>query len=277
MLTAATTHVLTTLLLLGANHRATPPATAADAAPPTIQHHANDKHDTTSAGEESMTALPHKRLADYDTPAQTLHALLDGNLRFARAAPTEQLALNRARGPHSELRAALASGQAPGAAILGCADSRVPVEAVFDQSAGDLFVVREAGTLYSPSAAGSLDYSIDHLGVKLLVLLGHTSCGAVKAAQLELSAIRNESPPLASLLLEIRKGLVACRALESPANAVAANVRRQVARALANPVVSRRVASGELLVVGAIYDLKSGLVELVDTSKVEATPSGLSC
>ena len=231
---AWTTHALSTLLLVGGHHRNTKPATADvhDTPHTILQHRTHTEQHTTvdKAPHASTTVRRQQRLADYDTPKQTLHALLDGNLRFARAPPTEQLALNRARGADSELRAALAPGQAPGAAILGCADSRVPVEAVFDQSAGDLFVVREAGTLYSPSAAGSLDYSIDHLGVKLLVLLGHTSCGAVKAAQLELSAIRNESPLLASLLLDIRRGLVACRALESPSKAVAANVRVQVSR-----------------------------------------------
>ena len=164
---------------------------------------------------------------------------------------------------NSQTRHKLKDGQAPGAAVLGCADSRVPVESIFDQSVGDLFVVRTAGTLYSPCAAGSLDYAVKHLKVKVLILLGHSACGAVKAAQLEEEDINGETKPLGDLLLDIKQGLVACKEC-TPENAVLVNVREQVAKASANPLIKEKVAEGVLHVQGAIYDLATGRVELVE-------------
>ena len=125
---------------------------------------------------------PYERpLVDAGEPQSVLHQLLEGNKRYHRGLYGDRLAVADAKG-NSKTRQNLANGQTPGAAVLSCADSRVPVEAIFDQSVGDIFVVRTAGNICSPCAEGSLDYGVKHLGIKVLMVLGHAGCGAVKAA-----------------------------------------------------------------------------------------------
>src|SRR5688500_16734260 len=108
-------------------------------------------------------------------PEEALQRLIEGNRRFTTGTPWHNQVSR-------ERLMSLASGQAPFAVILGCADSRVPPELVFDQGFGDLFVLRLAGNVYVPSVAGSIQYAHLHLGVSLLVVLGHEGCGAVHAA-----------------------------------------------------------------------------------------------
>lgn len=203
-----------------------------------------------------------KPLVDSGEPQSVLHQMLEGNKRYHRGLYGDRVAVANAKG-NSKTRQNLANGQTPGAAVLSCADSRVPVEAIFDQSVGDLFVVRTAGNICSPCAEGSLDYGVKHLGVKVLMVLGHAGCGAVKAAQLESRDIKGESAALAGLLFDIKSGLQACKTC-TPEIAVEVNVRHQVAALSKNPLVKSKVASGELILVGAKYDLATGQINLVE-------------
>ncbi|MBK1726003.1 carbonic anhydrase, partial [Halorhodospira neutriphila] len=118
------------------------------------------------------------------SPSEALERLRAGNARFAADTPGARADARR--------RAELTAGQAPFAAVLGCADSRVPVEAVFDQGLGELFTVRIAGNVAPSSVLGSLEFAVDELGVPLIVVLGHTDCGAVKAT---LASLRDGTEP----------------------------------------------------------------------------------
>lgn len=187
-------------------------------------------------------------------PDASLKALLEGNNRY----------VGRAKGPHrnASRRAEVATGQKPFAAILSCADSRVPPELVFDQGLGDLFTVRVAGNVPTDDVIASLEYAVEHLGSKLILVLGHERCGAVDAA------IKGGKPEghLAALLDPIRPAVEATKNQPGDKldNAVRANVRN-VVRSLktSHPILAEKVASGEIKVVGARYDLDSGKVELV--------------
>jgi carbonic anhydrase len=195
-------------------------------------------------------------------PADVLSALVEGNKRFMSgqaAAPRRQ---------PSDF-AAVAEGQSPEAVIVGCADSRVPPELVFDQGVGDLFVVRVAGNVVSGAGAivkGSIEYAVAELNARLIVVLGHSGCGAVKAA---LKHIDNSDklPGAIRELVDILRPVVA-RVKGQPGdpleNAIRANVANGVGRlkGLA-PILAPAVKKGTLQVVGAVYDLRSGAVTQV--------------
>jgi carbonic anhydrase len=149
--------------------------------------------------------------------------------------------------------------QAPFAAVVGCSDSRVPVELLFDQGIGDIFVIRTAGNnVNSPMVMGSVDYAIEHLGVKLLLVLGHGSCGGVTGA---ISEGEEEHGNIGHLLSTIRSdvsdfvGKTDC--LEA---AIHHHTQVQVERIIAYPHVAEKIAKGELLVKKAYYDVKTGKV-----------------
>jgi len=182
------------------------------------------------------------------TPAQALERLLDGNRRFAAGDP---------RGPHRSLTRVheLAGDQKPFAAILSCADSRVPVELLFDQGFGDLFVVRNAGNVAAPQEFASLEYGAAVLGVKLLLVLGRSSCGAVKAA-----IAGGPVPGQISVLYQHIRPAVESGGGDL-AKTVAGNVRFQAAMlAQASPVIAELVQQERLRVAGGVYDLATGLV-----------------
>ncbi|MEX2528476.1 MAG: carbonic anhydrase [Gemmatimonadota bacterium] len=205
------------------------------------------------------------------TPEQALARLMEGNRRFA-----EGNAVRPELSAHE--RRALIHAQAPFAAVLGCADSRVPVEIIFDQGLGDLFVVRVAGNVASPGALASLEFAVDALSCRLILVLGHRGCGAVQGA-LEVpfqpapdawTDDRNveeegEGPQLPHLLHRIRAGLEALPELtpRELTPAVDANVRAQVTRVRNNPVIARALAAGAVEVVGAFYDTESSEVRKV--------------
>merc|ERR1719401_3236795 len=134
------------------------------------------------------------------TPAEVLDDLQKGNTRFWMGA---------AQRPEKSAfeRRSLISMQYPSVAVLGCSDSRVPIEIVFDQGLGDMFVVRVAGNCLDTTTTASLQYAVHHLKVKLLIVMGHEGCGAVKAAQLPTDAINKEPETLGRLLKGMRKGL----------------------------------------------------------------------
>lgn len=188
-----------------------------------------------------------------NTPEEALRALREGNARFVAGRVTEP---NRNLARVREV----APKQAPFAAVLGCADSRVPVELVFDQGFGDVFVCRAAGNVVTPEIIASLEFGTLVLGSKVLVVLGHSSCGAVAAT------IAGEPVPgqISTLYQRIQPAVdaVPSRQLEPVA---AENVRMQV-RLLrrSSPVVAGLIKEGKLQVVGGMYDLKTGAVTFME-------------
>jgi carbonic anhydrase len=193
------------------------------------------------------------------TPAAALQALMEGNARYVANQPRQR--------DFSARRAALAQGQAPFAAILGCADSRVAPELAFDQSPGDLFVVRVAGNFVTPDGLGSLEFGAAVLGTKMILVLGHTSCGAVNATVEALQKGNNLPGHIAGLVTAMKPGIEP--ALAQPGDdlirrALVANVQHSV-RTLetSTPILADMVARGALAVKGGIYDLATGRVELI--------------
>jgi carbonic anhydrase len=154
---------------------------------------------------------------------------------------------------------AVAAKQTPFAAFLGFADSRVPIEFVFDQGFGDLFVTRIAGNVASSENIGSLEFGTEVLGAKVLFVLGHSSCGAVAATM----AGKDVPGQISGLFQYIRPAVEA--AAGDLASAVRENVRNQaVLIAESSPVISRRLRRGELQVAGGVYDLATGIVTPVE-------------
>lgn len=150
--------------------------------------------------------------------------------------------------------------QAPFAAVVGCSDSRVPVELVFDQGIGDIFVIRTAGNnVNGDMVMGSVDYAIEHLGVKVLLVLGHGSCGGVTGAITE----GEEHGHIAKLLGSIRSDVADFVGKPDQLDeAIRLHAHIQVERILANPHVANRVKSGQLLVKSAYYDVQTGKVTI---------------
>ncbi|HEV3090580.1 MAG TPA: carbonic anhydrase [Candidatus Cybelea sp.] len=191
-------------------------------------------------------------------PEQLLGRLMAGNRRFL---DNDFPPLNRM----AEKREVLLETQHPYAAILSCSDSRVVPNFVFVQGMGDLFIARVAGNYPDDLVIGSLEYAVEHLGTRLIVVLGHQNCGAVKAVY---SAIANNAPlpaHLSTIEQLIAPGIAATvHANGTPDEAIIANVRAAVARLkAAPPVISKGVQSDGVLVVGALYHLASGEVTLV--------------
>lgn len=189
--------------------------------------------------------------ADF-SPAQAVELLYAGNERFCAGKP---------RAPHRDLvrLKEVAPAQKPYAAFLGCADSRVPIEIVFDQGFGDLFVTRIAGNVTTPEITGSLEFGALVLGAKVLFVLGHTNCGAVTAA------VKADDVPgqISSLFYHIRPAVRAAKG--DVAAAVKENVRNQMdVLREASPVIARLVRQGRLVVAGGVYDLATGKVTPVE-------------
>ena len=161
-------------------------------------------------------------------------------------------------------REELTKSQHPFATIVSCSDSRVPPELVFDQGLGDLFVVRVAGNVINDEGLGSIEYSVDHLGVRLIVVLGHQRCGAVKAAKETIAAKAKAPAHIQSLVNAIRPAVEATVNQDLEAT-VEANVKN-VAQALrtSTPVLKPKVDSGEVRVIGANYSLDTGGVSFLD-------------
>jgi carbonic anhydrase len=188
------------------------------------------------------------------TPDKAFNELLKGNKRFASQ---KTQGLNRTVFRLKEI----AQGQNPFAAILGCADSRVPAEIVFDQGLGDLFVVRVAGNVATPEEIGSLEFGTLVLGAKVLMVLGHERCGAVQAA------IDNKPVPgkISAILDQIQPAVIST-SKNSPdrlAEATIANVKLQMATLKASPVIADLINTKKLKIVGAVYDLDTGLIAQV--------------
>jgi len=161
--------------------------------------------------------------------------------------------------------------QTPFAVVLGCSDSRVPIEIVYDQGLGDIFAVRVAGQVVEPATAGSVEYAVKHLKTKVLVVMGHEGCGAVKAAMLTPEELKGEPEHVQYLLNQITPAVAKIGKIRDPKakmrEAVMANVRKQVALAKENPGVKAAIAKNELAVVGAYYEISSGQVDFLETDE----------
>lgn len=201
------------------------------------------------------TPLPDNRIGG----DAALQRLVQGNARYVSGQSTQR--------DFSVGRVARTRGQKPFAAILGCADSRVSPELAFDQGPGDLFVVRLAGNFLNDDALASLEYAIKVLEVPLIMVLGHTSCGAVSASIKVLQEKARLPGKLPSLAEAIRPAVEGA-ARRQPADLLAAstvqNVRYGVARlATSAPILAEMTQRGALKVVGGVYDLATGKVGLV--------------
>jgi carbonic anhydrase len=198
---------------------------------------------------------------------EALERLRQGNERFVAGAPSGALPAGQSR------RSELAAGQAPFAIILGCSDSRVPAEIVFDQGLGDLFVIRVAGNIVAASQIGSVEFAAERFGTPLVVVLGHSRCGAVLATVEELLVPRDkQSRNLRSIVDRIRPSvepLLATELRHDPDGLVQLAVRSNV-RVSANhlrhgsEVLEQLIQHDGLLVVGAEYSLETGRVEFFD-------------
>jgi carbonic anhydrase len=195
-------------------------------------------------------------------PDQALRELLAGNQRFVDGKPTAP-----GRTP-AEFRQ-LAAGQSPFAAIIGCADSRVAPEILFDVGKGDIFVVRVAGNLVSGAGAavlGSVEYAVAELSVPLILILGHGNCGAVKSAMQHIDA-RDSLPGAINGLVELIKPAVA-QSMADPGDPLDNAIRRNVHLGVEHltrlePIIAPRVKEGKVRIAGGVYDLQTGKVNLV--------------
>jgi carbonic anhydrase len=161
-------------------------------------------------------------------------------------------------------RAELTKSQHPFAIIVSCSDSRVPPEIVFDQGLGDLFVLRVAGNVINDESLGSIEYAVDHLGVRLIVVLGHQRCGAVKAAK-ETIAAKSKAPGHIQSLVTAIQPVVEATAKDDLDTTVKANVKHVVqALRSSTPILKVKVDSGEVQVIGGYYSLDTGAVSLLD-------------
>jgi carbonic anhydrase len=192
-------------------------------------------------------------------PSQALKRLMQGNARYAANELVER--------DSSAGRAAREAAQYPIAAILGCSDSRVAPELLFDQGPGDLFIVRLAGNILSDDGFASLEYAVQFLNVPLVMVLGHTNCGAVAAA-VKVVKERVELPGhLPDLVKSIEPAVIAAHG-RHPSDLVAAtieeNVRLNVKRLIDDaPIISKALAAKKIAVSGGVYDLATGKVKLI--------------
>ncbi|MBN1481119.1 carbonic anhydrase [candidate division KSB1 bacterium] len=195
------------------------------------------------------------------TPEQALLKLTEGNERFVKGTNHYRI--------DPDARASLLQGQSPFATILGCSDARVPVEHIFDQGFDALFIVRVAGNVVGPNELASLLYAALHVRTPLVVVLGHTMCGAITAALAPIEERKKEPAVIQRLLQQIDPALQDIDPLvpmpERVALAAKVNVKRMVNQLKAEPVLTQLLQAGHLMVVGAIYDLHSGKVNFISS------------
>jgi carbonic anhydrase len=200
-------------------------------------------------------AAPEPAIAQNNvTPQQALQMLIDGNQRFVN---------NMRQNPNQTIARVtqVAPSQEPFAAILGCADSRFPAEILFDRGVGDIFVCRVAGNVTTPEEKGSLEFGTLVLGAKVLMVVGHENCGAVKAA-----ITGGELPgQIGSLTQAIKPAVESSKNQpgDKVVNAVKENIKLQASRLKDSPVISGLIQEGKLLVVGGYYDLDTAAVQII--------------
>src|SRR5437899_9204709 len=190
-------------------------------------------------------------------PAGAISKLKEGNGRYTNGNLQHP-------GQTAERRTELAKTQHPFAAIVSCSDSRVPPEIVFDQGLGDLFIVRVAGNVINDEGLGSIEYTVDHLGTRLILVLGHQRCGAVDAAR-ETIAAKGKAPGHIQSLVTAIKPAVEATAKEDLDTTVKANVKHVVDTLRAStPILKAKVDSGDVKVIGGYYSLDTGAVTFLD-------------
>jgi len=198
---------------------------------------------------------------------EALERLREGNLRFSSNVRSLDALMSHTR------RADLVAGQEPFAIVLGCSDSRVPAELVFDQGLGDLFVIRVAGNIVAPSQIGSVEFAATRYDTRLVVVLGHSQCGAILATLDELRRpAGNQSPSLRSIVDRVRPSVETLFATELRHDtdalvrqAVRANVRASVNQLRhGSEILEGLVHHGGMLVVGAEYSLETGIVDFFE-------------
>lgn len=209
--------------------------------------------DNPAAQEVLSPAGVYQRTERVSSPDEAKRLLLDGNARY-RTGKTLQKDISSKK--RSEL---LEKGQHPLAVIVGCSDSRVPPELLFDQALGDLFVIRVAGNVITPAELGSVEYAVEHLGTPLVVVLGHEACGAVTAA------VENEGAHgnIGAIIEIIQPAVAEAKALglndqEILAKSIDLNIEKAAEAILESPVIRERVTSDRLQVIGMRYDLDEG-------------------
>src|SRR6266480_220856 len=190
-------------------------------------------------------------------PAEAISKLKEGNSRYTSGNLQHP-------GQTTERRTELAKTQHPFAGIVCCSDSRVPPEIVFDQGLGDLFIVRVAGNVINDEGLGSIEYTVDHLGTRLILVLGHQSCGAVDAAR-ETIAAKGKAPGHIESLVSAIKPAVEATAKDDLDTTVKANVKNVVqALRSSTPILKAEVDSGDIRVIGGYYSLDTGAVTFLD-------------
>ena len=213
--------------------------------------------------------MPNSHLPRPETAEQALEMLKQGNARF----------VENVQNPQSTLLAsnALTHVHEPFAIILGCSDARVPAEIVFDQGLGDLFVIRVAGNVVAPSQIGSVEFAAEKFGTKLVVVLGHSHCGAVTACvETLINPDQQFSPNLRSIVDRIRPSVYNLHEIctangqdideqESSNRGIKANVRMSVTQLKhGSRILEDAVNNGSLIIVGAVYDLDTGKVTFIE-------------
>lgn len=198
---------------------------------------------------------------------EAIKRLQEGNRRFMSKSQSGAAADGQKHRPD------LAAGQAPFAVVLGCSDSRAPTEIIFDQGFGDLFVIRVAGNIVAPSQLGSIELASERFGARLVVVLGHSLCGAVQATLEEMKRpSENRSPNLHSIVDRIRPSVetllspdLTLSSEELVRRTVRANVRASVNQLQhESDILKKRIQEDGLLIVGAEYSLETGVVDFFD-------------
>ncbi|GLY97704.1 carbonic anhydrase [Actinoplanes sp. NBRC 103695] len=191
------------------------------------------------------------------SPADALAALVAGNRRFVSGRPEH--------GHDVSAAASSSGGQQPNAVVLGCIDSRVPLEAIFDQTFGSICVVRSGGHVVDRAVAGSVGFAVGALGVPLIIVLGHVRCGAVTATVEAVRAGERPDGDVGYLVDEITPAVLSVGAdsPDAPDKAMRAHVARTVTRMREITGVPEAIAAGRVAVAGAVYDLDTGWVDLL--------------
>ena len=216
----------------------------------------------------SMQDIAGIRPSRVSSPGEAIRALKEGNSRFFGGQSVRpDLGANERR--------AQIMGQTPFAVVLACSDSRVPVELVFDQGFGDLFVVRVAGNVVGQEGLGTIEYAILHLNVQLIMVMGHEGCGAVQAAMMSPGEIAQEPAALQHLIAQIQPSLHGLPDIRDRKarmrEAVLNNVRHQAAALRAQDTVRRAEEGGQIRVIGGFYEIGSGAVDFL-TDDVDLLP-----
>lgn len=205
--------------------------------------------------EKAKTIIALDTLDQNATPDRVLEELMAGNQRFVQNQP-------EARNQDYIRLQEVSKEQKPLVSIMGCADSRVPIEVIFDRGFGDLFVVRDAGNIATPEEIGSLEYGTYVLGSKVLMVLGHEKCGAVKAA-LEGKPLPGQ---MGSIVAAIQPAIERANKDDSDKfymETIKRNVMLQVEKLKASPLLNEMVEQGKLKIVGAYYSLQTGEVSMI--------------